>query len=673
MERAAAVAHRDAATDLTMPLEPLKIPPGVFSDATATAAEGHWLATQGVRFRTPWPEKDGGFVELYPSLPVGTPRAMRGWEDLSGTANLGAAGTQGLAVANAHGPVSPITPVSLQYTLGAAFTTSAGSATVTVADMAHQPSASGGWISFLNPVSVGGVVLFGTLFAAYVNGSSYTVTASQSASSTVADGGVTRQFTTTPGSAAVTVAFPNHGMSQGQITNLPFPAIVGGLTLSGNYVIAYVDKNTYQITAAAAATGAQTVSENNGRVSVLWFGEGIGASQPWQATDATLDNWGENLLACPAGGPIFSYTPETMGAPAAIIATAPRSCGAILVAPQVQILFALGSVNRTTNLFDPLLLSWSDEGDNTDFTPSTTNQAGSFRLSAGSRIIGGIAVGLSVLIWTDLTLYTAQYLGFPLVYGVNQSNTNCGLVGPHAVGVLGSNVFWMSQNQFFTLVGGAPSVLPCTVWDQVFQNLDPANAHLAWCWTNTFFNEITWYFLSRAGVWSRVRLQLDQQAWTYEPATTLAGTSLPAIQRTAGIDQSVLGPPIAADPSAVVYQHETGRDAAGAPLQTYLLTGAVMLAEGDSMIAVDQLIPDAKYAINGGPEVGDLAVNGYFYDYPQQQKGPRLTARTIAPTTETVPFKGRGRQMQLEFTGDDLGSWWRLGALHFQGKPDGRR
>ena len=106
------------------------------------------------------------------------------------------------------------------------------------------------------------------------------------------------------------------------------------------------------------------------------------------STLATLDTWGEFLMACYVGGPIYVWMPPT--GPATAITQAPQSVNFMFVAIQQQILIACGASDPgSTANFDPMLIRWSTVGDYTVWIAGVDNQAGSFRLAQGSRITAG--------------------------------------------------------------------------------------------------------------------------------------------------------------------------------------------------------------------------------------------------------------------------------------------
>src|SRR5262249_32454701 len=147
---------------------------------------------------------------------------------------------------------------------------------------------------------------------------------------------------------------------------------------------------------------------------------------------------------------------------------------------------------------DPMLVSWSDQGDYTNFIPSTTNQAGSFRIPIGSVIRCGMAVQNQNLFWTDLDAWVANYAGFPLVFGFNKIGAGAGAISSHAAQQLRNGVYWMGPTNFYSYSGEGVKVLPCPIWDAVFQNMNTAFQSNVRAMPNTPFNEVGWLYPSTA-------------------------------------------------------------------------------------------------------------------------------------------------------------------------------
>lgn len=651
-----------------MALVPIKLRPGITTQPTALLNEGGWSASTNIRWKDGLPQKTGGYQKFTQALVgAGIPLALQAWTSLADQSILAIACTNRLNVFIGE-QVYDITPLTNPANVPISLTTMAASATVTI--NGGGTPAVGSWLQVRNPVSAGGIVLFGSYQVSALSGDNISIIAPIEATSSVSSGGTARQFSATAGSKIVTVTLANHGLFTGQVATVPQPVAVGGITLQGNYLASVIDINHYTITASAAATSTASVTENGGLLHLVFVNPPFGTQTDMQNAAATMANWGEFLMFCPQNAPVFVWMPAMgPGVMAAPIATAPQSNGSIFVATQQEQLFCLGSVNAMSGLFDPMLINWSDAGDYTDFTPTVTNQAGDFRLVSGSRIVGGLALAGGSLIWTDLCAYWGQYLGAPLVWGFQPIGLNYGLVGPHAFGTIGATVFWMTQRQFVVMTpGSAPQILPCEVWDLVFENLDLANLANVVCETNSFYNEVAWEVPQSDGTVTRAVVQLDRGWWSY----TVLPDDGDDVPRTAWIDQSVFGAPLASDATGIVWQHETGRDAGTQPLAWSLKSGIIMIAEGDQITFFREVKPDFKFSEAGsGPGV----VNMTIYVYQDPNDPPRIKGPyQITDKTRSVPgARGRGRGIQFEFSGNDLGSFVRGGLVRYRGSIDGRR
>lgn len=392
----------------------------------------------------------------------------------------------------------------------------------------------------------------------------------------------------------------------------------------------------------------------------VWDGSTLTNISPVGLTAAdvvSLDNWGEFLMACYEGGPVYVWQPS-LGGDATNIATAPQENSFIFVAIQQQMLVCCGTIDEATSDFDPMLIRWSDVGDYTQFTPDVTNQAGSFRLPIGSKIAAALTIPGQNLVWTDTTLYSMSYIQFPLVWGFQPLGNNCGAVGPHAMGLLAGTPFWMSQNQFFVLTSEGPQQIECPVWDSVFLNADPAQVQNVTCETDAYYGEVGWTVPQIGGGLVTARLQVKSGAWTVSDYHN----------HTAWVDQNVFGPPIGGHTDATVDQHDLGYDANGAAAPWSITSGIIMISEGDETTFVRDMIPD--FNTQGTSPTISLTVKAY--DYPD--KAPRVHGPfTMTNSTQVVHPRCRGRGIQFTLSGSDLGTFMRIGNLRYRGQADGRR
>ena len=383
------------------------------------------------------------------------------------------------------------------------------------------------------------------------------------------------------------------------------------------------------------------------------------------ATDYTLDNWGSFLTACPAAGPLFYWDPASGFANMSIIASAPPfSTGAFVSISAQQIIAYGSSVNADIGVYqDPLMVRWCNVGDFTDWTTLVTNQAGSYRLTSGSRIVGGFAgPSATNYLWTDLALWQMQYIGSGLVYGFTKVADNCGLIAKHAFAALGTDVFWMTPGQFFTMSAGGVQPMVCPVRDAVFQNINRSYTNSCFAGANTSFNEVWFFWPSAASTGycdMAVKHNKIENTWDIVP-----------LQRNTWIDVSVIPNPIATNSSGVVYAQESGQDADTVAMTPSFTTGYFTFNEGEDIMFVDRVYPDFKWGTYG-TSGASIQITVYTAKYPGSTPvayGPF----TVTQATPYISKRMRGRFFALGVSGADAGSFWRLGAVKFRAAPDGR-
>lgn len=292
-----------------------------------------------------------------------------------------------------------------------------------------------------------------------------------------------------------------------------------------------------------------------------------------------------------------------------------------------------------------------------------TNQAGSYRIPKGSKIIQCIQGPQQGLIWTDLSLWAMQYSGPPYVYQFNEIGTNCGLIGRKAAGTMNGGVYWMGQSQFFKFVGSGVEPIRCPIWDVAFQDLDRDYVDNIRIATNSRFMEVSWFFPTTGSNgentnYVKYNILLDQ--WDY-------GT----LGRTAWINESVLGPPIGAATNQYIYQHETSPDADGQAMLSSFQTGYFVMNEADVKMFVDQVWPDMKWGYYNDTQSANILLTFYVADYPGQTPiayGPF----TLTQATTFITPRFRGRLVSIKIESDDIGSWWRLGNIRYRYQEDGK-
>ena len=694
-----------------MPHATIRLKPGVETNNTFSLNEAAYSQSQLIRYL---PERNGlglaqkfgGWVNYFNSSIGSKIRALKGWADLNAINHLGIGAESALDVLTNNNLVN-ITPQISTTNTAPNFSTTSGSTTVTVVD-ANITASVLDFVNYVTPVSVGGIILSGPYQLYTAAGTTYTIIASSPATATVTSGGASYAFSTTNGSSIVSGTLNDHGFAVGDTFYVGVATTVGGVTLSGLYTILTVPTvNTFTFSAQnSASSTAGPVSINSGNINANFYiaigpqptstgfgvggfgvgGFGVGSAQPSvpgtpiTATDWTLDNFGQNLIACPAGGAIYYWQPNGQLQNAQIIGgNGPLVNSGIFVAmPERQVIAYGSSFNLAP---DPLLIRWSDIEDYTVWNATPTNQAGSYRIPTGSKIVAGIQGPQQGLIWTDLDLWAMQYIGAPLVYGFNKIGSNCGAVSRHCIGQMNGGIYWMRQKQFFMSMGSGPQAIPCPIWDVIFQNINTSYLNKVCCGVNSQFNEVTWYYPSASSTEndSYVKYNVALAQWDY-------GT----LGRTAWIDQSVLGSPIGAGSDNWLYQHEVGNDAVyngqTTGMQSSFSTGYFSLNEADNLVFVDQIWPDMKWGTYSGNTNATvyLTINYTNYatdaatspstSYYSGSPSGQVTSVTFPMTqsTEYISCRIRARFMSFSLSSTDTGTFWRLGGIRYRYQMDGK-
>lgn len=698
-----------------MPYGSVTLIPGVDVEQTPTLLKAGVSASQLIRYKESLVQKLGGWTLYYQNNVAGVPRDLHAWEDLNNVNYLGVGTTTQLATIS-NGQLTDITPQTLRTNPTPDFSTVMNTTTVTINDPGVNNVTVYDSIYLDTPISVGGIILSGLYPIVQINSATnYNITAATAATGTVNNGGAVPVFTTTSGSSLVEVTLNNHGLAVGNDIVFTSATTGNGVTIQRDYpVVSVVDANNFNIAASTQASSSGSFSMNGGLAKIVYYiqigppapgtgygvggygvggygtGAGIGSQQTGveiQATDWTQDNWGEILLACPqiqsvgataptVPGGVYQYDPTAGFVNAGLVSGAPPFNAGLFVSVSEQILVVYGSTRYANigNQQDPLLIRWSTVGDYTVFTALATNQAGSYRIPSGNKIMGGIAVTNQNLIWTDIDCWAMNYMGPPFVYGFNKIGAGAGMVSSHGAMALRGNIYWMGPTNFYVFNSSGVSVLPCPVWDFVFQNLSsatrsdgqPASASIR-AIPNTPFNEAGWEFPSKASTSgendSYVKFNITEPGgpWDYG-----------SLARSAWVDQTILGMPIGATPAGSIVQHETSNDAAGQPMSSSFTTGYFFIAEGEDFAFVDQILPDFKWGTFGAGQTANIQMTFNVVNFPGDAPvvyGPY----TVTVSTEILSVRFRGRQMSITIASNDSGSFWRIGRVRYRYAPSGRR
>jgi len=403
------------------------------------------------------------------------------------------------------------------------------------------------------------------------------------------------------------------------------------------------------ITPTGFATGSGSATSTTGYGYSTYGTLAYGTARPdtgtiTPATTWSMDTWGEYLVACSnADGKLYEwqlgFTTPTL---AAAIANAPTGNKAVLVTSE-RIMFALGAGGN------PRKVQWCDQENNTLWTPAGDNLAGDYDLATPGSLLAGKRVKGVNLLFTDVDVHTAQYVGAPFVYGFEKAGSGCGLISAQSVAAIDTAAIWMSRAGFW-IYDGYVKPLPSDVSDYVFGNINFNQASKVYAVHNSKFGEIWWYYPSSGSNEndSYVTFNYRENHW-----------NIGTLARTAGADSGVFVNPLMVSTDGFIYEHEVGFAYDSASL--YAESGPVQLGNGDNIMSVRQVIPDEQ-------TLGEAVVSFKARNYPTG------TQSSFGPYTAANPTSVRfsGRQVNVKVTGDILADW-RVGVIRLEAVPSGKR
>jgi hypothetical protein len=707
-----------------VPLTKILYKPGVNRENTRYTTEGGWYVSDKVRFRQGTPEKIGGWVRISGDVFVGICRSLWNWVTLGGE-NLMGVGTNLKFYIEQGGGYNDITPLRTRdYTtnLTNPFDTTNASALVTVNDTAHGAQA-GDLVYFTGASTVGGIPAAELntrhVITSVTNANQYVITVTTPATSTVTGGGGavvasyyidtfelgSNPFATTSGSAVVIVTDTDHGALNGDFVTFSGASLVAGLDLNNEYQITYLTNNTYSITASSNANattsggGSSVLAQyqiNTGpaiQAPIVGWGSGGYGLGTWgnglSNTDSlriwSASNFGEDLVFGVKGGAIYYWDASTSVASRGVpISTLPGATDPpvvqnfILVSDTYRFVLCFGSNDVGSATQDPMLIRWSDQESVTDWLPTTANQAGSIRLSHGSKIITAIQTRQEIVVLTDSSLYSLQYLGAPLVWGSQLLGDNISVMGPNVAAVASGVVFWMGKDKFYSY-SGRIETLNCDLRKYIFNDINLLQNEQVFAGTNEGFNEIWWFYCSSESttVDRYVVYNYQEKIWHY-------GT----MARTAWFDAGLRDYPQAATYNYNLVNHELGYDdnetGTALPINAYIESAEFDIQDGHNLGFVYRVLPDVTFSgsTSASPSVTMTLIpmmnSGSGYNDPQSLAGSSSAAVTRTSTSVIEQFTGqvyvrvRGRQMIFKIESTDLGNAWQLGAPRIDIKPDGK-
>jgi hypothetical protein len=640
-----------------MPLQKIQFKPGIVRDLTAYTTEGGWYDGNLVRFRLGFPQSVGGWERFSNNTYLGIARSLMGWSTLAGQYYIGVGTSVKFYIENG-GQFYDVTPIRRTVTLtawsvsqptGGPFTATNGSKIINVYDVGHGCTL-GDYVTFSGATSLGGNLTSTILNAEYsitkiVDGDNYQITASVAATSgdTGHGGTVTAKYQI------------NTGLDN---------AVVGAGWGAGTW---------------GRGSWGSSIALNSGNTLRMWsqdtWGEDVifnvhnGGIYYWQSMSGTASQLPPTTIPATRAVTIASLSSDT---------SCPTSATQVLVSDRDRHLIAFGpnnyinSSNAIVSTQDSMLIRWSDQEDFTTWYPTATNSAGDLRLGTGSQIIRAVETKREILVFTDIAVYSMQFIGPPYTYGIQQVSTNTTTIGFNAFAVIEDNVIWMGLNKFYVYAGSTDELV-CPVKSYVFDNLNHAQSDKIFAAINSEFNEITWFYPSANASEndSYVTYNYSDKAWTYG-----------SLARTAWLDRGVLDNPVAAGTDGYLYNHEMGTDDGSqnpaVAINSYIESSPFDIGEGEQFSFIKRIIPDITFVNSTDSPTASMTLKMQNFpgsNYSQTKASSVVQSATVPVEqfTEQVFVRLRGRQATFKVGSNKVGTKWILGSPRLDLQPDGRR
>lgn len=694
-----------------MPLKKIVFKPGVNKENTRYTTEGGWYDCDKIRFRQGTPEKIGGWVQASFSTFVGVCRTLWAWVTLASRKLVGV-GTNLKFYISDGGAYYDITPVTSSNLLGAnPFSVTSGSPTVTVTD-ASASAVVEQYVIFSGASTVAGINMNGEFRIVTSTGTSYTVLASNNASSTTTGGGsvVYAAYELAPGPA---YTVPNNGWGSGAwgsgswgtgVTTADVIRLWSQNNFGEDLIFGPRGKPMYYwkaslgylpsavtFTIASPAVATFTVPITNGAAVMFTTTSALPTGLTPNTVYYTINASGYTAnLATTADGTAITTTGSQSGthylSPRAIplssiayAADVPLQQNYLFVSDISRFVFAFGSNAWGSTTPDPMLVRWSDQESAAVWTPLSTNQAGSVRLSHGSKIVTAQQSRQELLVFTDSTLYSLQYVGTPVVWSTQLVGDNVSIVSENATAYANGVTYWMGVDKFYKY-SGSVDTLRCDLRQYIFNDINSQQYDQVYAGTNEGFNEVWWFYCSSS---SNV---IDKYViYNYLEDTWYYGT----MGRTAWLDSGILTSPLAATYSNNLVYHEVGTDDGtlpnALPIDAYITSSEFDIDDGHNFSFIYRLLPDITFRGSSATSpqaimtLYPLANSGSGYNNPYSEGGVNYGAVTRIAQVPVETFTGqvfirvRGRQLAFKVESTNLGVQWQLGAPRIDIRPDGRR
>jgi hypothetical protein len=699
-----------------MALKKLTLKAGVNRENTRYTNENGWYESDKVRFRQGTPEKIGGWERISATFFQGVCTSLWNWSTLGGANYLGV-GTN-LKFYIEFGEVyNDITPLRSTVTLNNPFAATNGSAVITVTDVAHG-GLTNDFVTFSGAVSLGGNITAAVLNKEYqitvTSVDAYTITASVAANASDTGNGGASVVAAYQLNVGPSFSIPSLGWGAGGWGTGPWGTgtssatairqwsqnnfgedLVFGPRGGGIYYWSNSGGLTTRAVLASSLGGAVTFTSASPTVvtatstftagTPLQFDasssmpSGVTAGTTYYVTSPT----GLTFNLADSAGTLINAASTGSGVYVSNIVDVPVVQNYLLVSDASRFNFAFGCNDYGSVTQNPMLLRWSDQESVTDWTPAATNQAGSLLLSHGSKIVTALQTRQEIVVFTDSSLYSLQYLGAPIVWGSQLLGDNISVTGQNCAAIASGVVYWMGVDKFYKY-DGRVQTLRCDLLKYVFEDINLEQSDQFFAGTNEGFNEV-WFFYCSANATAIDRYVVFNYTENNGEGCWYYGT----LVRTAWLDSGLRKYPMAATSVNNIVYHEYGVDdnetATTTAVNAYISSAEFDIDDGDHFGFVWRILPDITFQGSeaANPQVTMTLIpmqnSGSGFNNPTSVAGSDAATVTRTATVPIEQFTGqvyvrvRGRQMIMQVESNQIGCTWQLGSPRIDIKQDGRR
>ena len=694
-----------------MPLQKVVFKPGVNRENTRYTNEGGWYESDKVRFRQGTPEKIGGWTQYTANKFLGVCRTLWNWFTLANIYTL-AVGTNLKFYVLQGGAFYDITPIRTTATLTNPFTaktTVPYSSTISVNTTTAHGAITGDFVTFSGATSLGGNITAAVLNKEYqivvtsTTTFTFTATATSNASDTGNGGTVSAAYQVNTGPAYQNPlvgwgsglwGYGTWGNGQAVVSalqlwnaqnfgeNLIFGPRGGGIyywkaTSGGNTRGVLLSSLGGAVTFTSASPTVVTFTIPLTEGTAVQFA--TTSSMPTGVSAATtyylynVQGLTANILN--SAGAIVNTSSTGSGCSISLLVDVPLFQNYLLVSDASRFVIAFGCNDYGSSTIDPMLIRWSDQENPYEWTPDATNQAGSIRLSHGSQIISAVQTRQEIVVFTDQSVYSLQYVGAPFYWKTQLLGDNISIMGPNSAVIASGIVYWMGIDKFY-MYDGRVQTLNCDLRKFVFQSLNQGQNEQVFASTVEAYNEVWWFYVSGSDntINAYVVYNYLEKLWYYG-----------SMARTAWLDTGLQAAPLAATYNNYILNQESGVDdvetGTATAIDAYISSSEFDIGDGHNFAFVWRVLPDLTFSGSTSGTSPEATMTLYpMYNSGSGTNNPVAnTAYSVSLSANPETFTGevytrvRGRQLIIKMESNKVGTTWQLGAPRLDIRPDGRR